>query len=104
MKKALLNQLRIERFDKLSIEERGQLVNELRMEHNFTYRKLGELTGIPHTTLVDWATGRQKDGGKAGHLHISIERLINHFSVYKPTESEKPLISILIRKLESLIK
>jgi len=104
MKKALLNQLRLERFDKLTIEEKGQLVNELRLKYNLTYRRLEELTGIPHSTLLDWATGRQKRANEPGCLHISINRLIDHFAVYKPSEAEKPLISILIRKLEGLIK
>ena len=104
MKRALLNQLRLEQFDKLTLDEKGKIVKELRDTYNYSYRKLEELTGIPHSTLLDWVTGRQKRANEPGHLHISIGRLIEHFSVYKPSDAEKPQISILIRKLKELIK
>lgn len=104
MKKILLNQLKLINLERLTIEEKGKIVNNLRDEYKLSYRKLSELVGIPHSTLLDWATGRQKNGGTAGHLHISIMKLIEHFSVYKPLDFEKPQISVLIRKLKELVK
>jgi len=102
MKKALLNQLRLEKLERLTPEEKGEIVRNLREESGLSYRKLQELTGIPHSTLLDWATGRQKN--VAGCLHISIGKLIEHFSVYKPNELEKAQISVLIRTLQKLLK
>jgi len=70
--KALINQLRLERFDKLTLEEKGQLVRKLKDQSGYSYRKLQELTGINHSTLQDWVSGRQDNSGANAHISLSL--------------------------------
>ena len=101
MKKALLNQLRIERLEKCTIGQRGEICRKLLDGYGFTNRSLGEALGIPHSTIHDWATGRQEH--RAGSLHISIDRIINHFKLYELKEDEKDKVKELIKVLEQLL-
>lgn len=102
MKKVLLNQLRLERLGRLTIKERGQLVATIKKRYKISYRKMEELTGIPHSTLLDWVTGRQKN--IPGELHISIDRLIEHFKKFKPNEQDKLKIKRLISVLYEVLR
>lgn len=99
MKKILLNQLRLERLEKLSIKEKGKIVKSLRDKYKLSYRKMEELTGIPHSTLLDWVTGRQENSG----IHISIDRLINYFKDYKPKLSEFEKLEELKKIIENIL-
>lgn len=99
MKKILLNQLRIERLEKLSIKEKGKIVKNLRDKYKLSYRTMEELTGIPHSTLLDWVTGRQEKSG----IHISVDRLINYFKDYKPKLSEYPKLERLKIIIEEIL-
>jgi len=87
MKQALINSLKIDTITRLSIEEKAQVISKLRDKYELSYRDLSKLTGIPHSTLLDWVTGRQKN--VPGTLHISIRSLVNHFKVYEPKSLEE---------------
>ena len=82
VKQALINSLIIDNCQKLSIEEKGKVVKQLKEEYDLSYRALENLTNIPHSTLLDWVTGRQNN--KSGSLHVSITQLIKHFKIYEP--------------------
>lgn len=84
MKKALINSLKLDNITRLTIEEKGEIILNLKSEYQLSYRELENLTGIPHSTLLDWATGRQKN--VAGCLHISIRKLVEHFEIYEPKD------------------
>ena len=100
--KILLNALRLERLEKMSIKERGKIVAKLKKDTGKSYRELAQMTGIPHTTLVDWVTKRQNN--IPGNLHISIDRMIEHFKVYKPRLPEFDKIEELITILRKCIE
>lgn len=101
-RKALLNSLRMERLEQLSIKEKGAIVNKLKKDTGKSYRELEKMTGIPHSTLLDWATGRQKN--VPGTLHVSIEQLIKHFGAYQPRLKEFEQIKQLISTLNKLLE
>lgn len=104
MKQALINALKMETISKLSIEDKAKVVKKLRDRYKLSYRDLEKVTGISHSTLQDWVSGRQKN--VPGSLHVSLTSLINHFKVYEPKnihewckiEQLKKIIEELINK------
>ena len=102
MKKALLNQLRIERFDRLDIVEKGLLVKKIRKKYGYTYRELQKLTGIPHSTLVDWVTGRQDNKGK--NIHISFIMVYRKLKNMQPSDVDDwGRIELIKEEIERLL-
>lgn len=100
--KIYLNALIGEKITRLTIAEKGELVKRIRENYGVSFRQLEKITGIPHTTLVDWSTGRQNN--TPGNLHVSINQLIAHFKVYKPKLKEFEKIKELIKVLEKLLE
>lgn len=84
MKNALIKVLKFEMMEKLSIQEKGEIVRKLKAETKNTYRELEKLTGIPHSTLLDWATGRQSNKGK--NIHISFSAFYTKISNMTPKD------------------
>ena len=102
MKTALLNSLRVEGMNKLSKEERKKLVNRLKNKYKLSNRKLQELTGIPHSTIHDWASGRQTNTGVA--THVSIDMMLRKLDGYKPKLSEFSKLEKLKKIIENILE
>lgn len=97
--KPLLNALRIERFDRLNSKEKQKLV--IRLKKSYSERELEKLTGIPHSTIHDWATGRQNNKGI--ETHISIDQMIRKLEGYKPKLNEFPKLEKLYKIIENIL-
>jgi len=103
MKQLLINALKVDQLSKLSIKEKGNAINELRAKFKLSYQSIANMTGYNKTTLIDWATGRQKHA--PGCLHVSITQLIKHFKIYEPkTLIEWSSLIQLSKVLEDRIK
>ena len=90
VKNALINQLRVEQLTKLSIEEKGHVVMKLKDKYKLSYRKLQILTGINHSTLQDWVSGRQtrQNANEGTGTHVTIDMMIRKLDGYKPRLEE----------------
>lgn len=96
MKKALINQLKLELMDHLTIEEKGEVIRKLNREHGLSMREIGRILNIPASTVMDWAKPYRPKFGP-GNLHVSIDTLIEHFKIYVPkTWEEKKKLKLLI--------
>lgn len=101
--KYLLNALRVERFDKLSIEERGVLVRKIKHQFGYTNRSLSEITGIPHSTLHDWASGRQDNTGT--NIHISLPNIARKLKEFKPkTQMDVEILKNILKYIKQMLR
>ena len=106
IKNALINQLKIEQLNKLSIEDKGQLVKELKDKYKLSYRKLQILTGINHSTLQDWVSGRQtRQNANAGAgTHVSIDMMLLKLDGYKPRLAEFEKLKQLRMMIDKILR
>jgi len=81
MKTALIKLLKID-SERLTPKEKGEVLKKLKEEYGLSNRSLGILLNVPHSTIHDWISGRQKH--IPGCLHVSMTSLIKHFEVYEP--------------------
>lgn len=100
MRKALVNQLRIDQLERCSPLEKGEIIRKLIDRYGYTQRGLAKELGIPHSTIHDWVSDRQSN--VPGKFHISIDKMIEHFEIYKPRLDEYRKIEHLIKILERL--
>jgi len=77
--KILKNALMFEKLSKLSKDERQLIIKKLLV--NKSERELEKELGMPHSTIHDWATGRQDNVGVG--IHISLCMIIRKLKDYK---------------------
>lgn len=104
MKKALLNQLKIEKLERCSPDEIKKIIKTLKEKYNMSYRKISEVSGISHTTIHGWVHGKKY---KTKDTHMALATLITKIREYEiKTEIElqmlKNLKKIINDKLNSI--
>ena len=102
MKKVLINALKIEQLSRLSIEQRGKIVKQIKDQYNMSYRDLEKETGINKSTLQDWVSGRQRND--AQYRHISILAMICKLKHFTPNKIEYEQLKILNKIVKNLLK
>ena len=100
-KKFIINQLKMDEIERLTDNEKKELVTKLNKKHGMTEREIGKMLNKPHSTIHDWISGRQDN--TPGNLHISIDRVIEHFKRFKPEQQDFPKLNKLKEVIEQLL-
>ena len=99
--KLYYNALHNERLHKLTPLERKAVILDLL--DGETQRGLARKLGIPHSTIHDWASGRQNNTGEA--IHISLSMIYRKISCLKAENiTDWGRIEMIKDKCEELLK
>ena len=95
MKTAIINAIKMDNFERLSIQDKKRSIDYL-IKNGLSFRDITRKTGIPHTTLFGWYKGREVQKEKQIEVRkeikvksINIDFLMHHFQKYKPKYEEK---------------
>lgn len=100
--KILKNAIMAEQLYKLDKEEKKQVIDEL-LSKGYSQRGLATELNIPHSTIHDWASGRQNNVG--ADKHISLNNFYLKISACTPKDiKDWGRLKMIQKKIEELLR
>ena len=102
MIKPLINQIKIELLEKLTVAEKHEIVKILKEKYKLSFREIGRRIGVDHTTITAWYAQTPRGAGRY-KTTMSISTIKKYFteihkkpSGYEEINQVKELILILM--------
>ena len=99
MKKIIINQLRREGDEKLSIEEYKELIETLKKKYNMSYNDIVTKTNIPKSTLHRLVSGKNYDT----RIVFNIDNVIKAIKKLKPKREDYKKLKELKYEIERIL-